>query len=94
MVVLAVSCHPDDIEFGMAGTMFLLKDAGCEIHYVNVANGCAGSLEHTPEETAALDDYRKKVEAEPPTKGAVNKVIFWSREKAQDLLTLAEITNI
>jgi LmbE family N-acetylglucosaminyl deacetylase len=59
MTVLAVSCHPDDAEFQMAGTLFLLKQAGCEIHYINVANGCAGSAELEPQETAA----RRRLEA-------------------------------
>jgi N-acetylglucosamine malate deacetylase 1 len=54
MTVLVVSCHPDDAEFQMAGTLFLLKEAGCEIHYVNVANGCAGSAELGPAEIAAV----------------------------------------
>lgn len=43
--VFAIAAHPDDIEFGMAGTMLLLKQAGCELHYMNVANGCCGSAE-------------------------------------------------
>ena len=43
MTVLAVGCHPDDMEFMMGGTLLLLKQAGCELHYINVANGCAGS---------------------------------------------------
>ena len=29
----AVSAHPDDIEFFMAGTMILLGRAGYELHY-------------------------------------------------------------
>lgn len=45
-VVLAVGAHPDDIEFMAAGTLLLLKQAGCEIHYLNVANGDCGSTEH------------------------------------------------
>ena len=43
MVALAVGCHPDDIEFMMSGTLFLLRDAGWEVHYVNVANGSCGT---------------------------------------------------
>ena len=49
--VLAMHCHPDDIEFMMAGTLFLLKEAGCELHYMNLANGCYGSAEYSKEET-------------------------------------------
>jgi len=39
----AVATHPDDIEFMMAGTLILLKKAGYDIHYMNVANGSCGS---------------------------------------------------
>lgn len=42
-IIFAIAAHPDDIEFMMAGTLLLLKDAGCEIHYMNVANGCCGT---------------------------------------------------
>jgi len=52
--VLIVSCHPDDMELMMGGTALLLKDAGCLIHHVNVANGSAGSVALRPEEIAAV----------------------------------------
>jgi len=42
-VAIAIGAHPDDIEFYMAGTLVLLKQAGWEIHYFNVANGSCGS---------------------------------------------------
>jgi LmbE family N-acetylglucosaminyl deacetylase len=44
--VLAIVAHPDDIEFGMGGTLLLLAKAGCEIHYMNVADGSCGTAEH------------------------------------------------
>ena len=50
MVVFAIHSHPDDIEFVIAGTLFLLKKAGCEIHYMNIANGCYGTAEYTRED--------------------------------------------
>lgn len=40
---MAIACHPDDIEFMMAGTLLLLKGKGYEIHYMNVANGSCGT---------------------------------------------------
>ncbi|HVX15302.1 MAG TPA: PIG-L deacetylase family protein [Pirellulales bacterium] len=43
--VFAVAAHPDDIEIVMAGTLLRLRDAGYELHYLNVANGCCGSTE-------------------------------------------------
>ena len=39
----AIGAHPDDIEFIMSGTLMLLKDAGYEIHYMNVGNGSGGT---------------------------------------------------
>lgn len=39
----AIACHPDDIEFMMAGTLIKLQNAGYEIHYMNVANGSLGT---------------------------------------------------
>jgi len=38
----------------MAGTLLLLKDAGCTIHTINLANGCAGSTELPPGQIAAV----------------------------------------
>ena len=52
--VFAMACHPDDIEFMMGGTLFLLKEAGCTLHYMNLANGCCGSTVLNPEETAKV----------------------------------------
>lgn len=43
---IAIAAHPDDIEFYMAGTLLLLRQAGWEIHYLTVASGSCGSLEH------------------------------------------------
>jgi len=53
----AIVAHPDDIEFMMAGTLLLLKKAGYEIHYMNVANGNCGSVEH---DAATLKKIRLK----------------------------------
>lgn len=40
---IAIAAHPDDIEYGLLGTLLLLKDAGYEVHYLNVANGSLGT---------------------------------------------------
>lgn len=50
----AVAAHPDDIEFVMAGTLIQLRDAGYEIHYMNIANGSCGSQETSAEETIRI----------------------------------------
>jgi N-acetylglucosamine malate deacetylase 1 len=40
---MAIGAHPDDIEFYMAGTLLLLRQAGFSIHYMNVSSGSCGS---------------------------------------------------
>ena len=40
---MAIGAHPDDIEFMMAGTLLLLRQAGWVTHYLTVANGSCGS---------------------------------------------------
>lgn len=52
--VLAIAAHPDDIEFVMSGTLMRLASAGYELHYLNVANGCCGSMETDAEATATI----------------------------------------
>ena len=54
---IAIAAHPDDIEFTMAGTLLLLREAGWRIHYLNVATGSCGSLVHR---AAALRKIRRR----------------------------------
>ena len=58
--VLAIAAHPDDIEFMMAGTLLLLREAGCEVHYMNVANGCCGTDRHEIDEIIAIRQKESK----------------------------------
>src|SRR5882724_459954 len=51
---IAIGAHPDDIEFYMAGTLVLLKRAGWETHYLNVGNGCCGSVRHDALQTRTV----------------------------------------
>lgn len=46
--VLVVVAHPDDIDFGTAGTMARLTDAGAEAVYALVTSGEAGAPEDRP----------------------------------------------
>lgn len=52
--VLAVGAHPDDVEILCAGTLFLLKHLGLEIHVAALSRGDCGSKEFGAEELAAL----------------------------------------
>jgi LmbE family N-acetylglucosaminyl deacetylase len=56
---IAIAAHPDDIEFRMAGTLLLLKQAGWETHYLNLSAGNCGSVRFGPAETAR----RRRAEA-------------------------------
>jgi LmbE family N-acetylglucosaminyl deacetylase len=47
LTALAIVAHPDDVEFFMAGTLLLLKDAGVDIHLWNLCSGCYGSMVHS-----------------------------------------------
>jgi LmbE family N-acetylglucosaminyl deacetylase len=48
---MAIAAHPDDIEFGMAGTLVLLRKAGWATHYLNLASGNCGSSHLHPAQT-------------------------------------------
>jgi LmbE family N-acetylglucosaminyl deacetylase len=54
---IAIAAHPDDIEFTMAGTLCLLREAGFRTHYLTIANGSCGSLEWG---AAALRKIRRR----------------------------------
>ena len=53
---LVVTAHPDDSEFGAAGTIAKLVRDGCEVTYVIVTNGNNGSSDRTmtPERLARI----------------------------------------
>lgn len=60
---IAIVAHPDDIEFQIAGTLLLLRKAGWETHYFNVANGSCGSAEFSPARTRAVRREEARVAA-------------------------------
>lgn len=51
--VLAITAHPDDIEFMMAGTLLQLGRVGYDLHMLNIANGNCGSATESREVIAA-----------------------------------------
>lgn len=60
---MAIGCHPDDIEFMMAGTLFQLAEEGWDIHYMNVANGSCGTQEYNTEEIVSIRTEEAKAAA-------------------------------
>lgn len=53
-IAMAIAAHPDDIEFLMAGTLVLFKNAGYQIHYMNLSTGNCGSIEHDSYHTTTI----------------------------------------
>jgi LmbE family N-acetylglucosaminyl deacetylase len=53
-IALAIAAHPDDIEFCMAGTLLLLRQAGWDLHYLNLASGHCGSSQYSPARTRSI----------------------------------------
>ena len=53
---LCIQPHPDDNEIGMGGTVAVLSQAGCTVHYLTVTNGDQGNKNRTasPQETARV----------------------------------------
>jgi N-acetylglucosamine malate deacetylase 1 len=52
--ILAVHAHPDDLEFLCAGTLALLREAGCAVTMATMTPGDCGSAEHDAEAIAAI----------------------------------------
>ena len=61
MKVLAVGCHPDDIEVACAGTLVKYKQLGHDVTVCHVANGNMGHVEIMPPElrTIRIGEARK-----------------------------------
>jgi LmbE family N-acetylglucosaminyl deacetylase len=62
-VAIAIGAHPDDIEFYMAGTLLLLKQAGYETHYMTVANGNCGSVQYNAAMTRSVRNAEARAAA-------------------------------
>ena len=52
--VLALHAHPDDVEFQCAGTLILLREAGCQVTIATMTPGDCGSAEYDAEAISAI----------------------------------------
>src|SRR3984957_15550368 len=52
--ILALHAHPDDVEFQSAGTLILLREAGCGGTIATMTPGVCGSAEHDAETIAEI----------------------------------------
>lgn len=63
--ILIVTAHPDDVDFGAAGTVATWTDAGHEVTYCVVTNGDAGGFDHSVsrDEMAAIRQAEQRAAA-------------------------------
>ena len=54
MNVLAIGCHPDDLEINVFGTLARCLRQGDDVVICGVADSSGGSMVFTPEESAAV----------------------------------------
>ena len=54
MKILAIGCHPDDLEIACYGTLAKYVKLGHEVSVCHVANGNQGHVEIMPEELRAM----------------------------------------
>lgn len=52
--IMGIFAHPDDAELVCAGTLSMLRKAGCEVHIVTMAPGDKGTAEHSREEISRI----------------------------------------
>ena len=62
--ILAIHAHPDDVEFQCAGTLVLLKQAGCQITIATMTAGDCGSAELGSAEISAIRRKEAKTAAD------------------------------
>jgi LmbE family N-acetylglucosaminyl deacetylase len=62
-IAIAIGAHPDDIEFYMGGTLLLLKQAGYQTHYLNLASGNCGSVEYNGPTTRSIRNTEARAAA-------------------------------
>jgi LmbE family N-acetylglucosaminyl deacetylase len=63
-VLLAVSAHPDDIEFSSGGTMFKFKKLGYDIYFIVATNGENGfKIDHEPRAERVRTRHKEQLNA-------------------------------
>lgn len=78
-VVLGVAAHPDDLDFGMAGSVATWAAQGADIYYLILTNGNKGSADHAAQ-PKALTECRRQEQREAARICGVKDVYFCDYE--------------
>ncbi|MUL42947.1 PIG-L family deacetylase [Streptomonospora sp. PA3] len=85
--VLVVMAHPDDVDFGCAGTVALWTGAGVEVVYLMVTDGEAGGDERT-QDGEAMAELRRSEQRKAAAAVGVHDVRFLGYPDGRVLPTL------
>lgn len=77
----------------MSGTLMRLKDAGYAIHYLNVADGCCGSMRHSREEIARIR-REEAIDAAHSIGAVFHESLTADAEIFYDKQTLARLASV
>lgn len=86
--VLAVGAHPDDVDFGAAGTLAAWADAGTRVVYCVVTDGGAGGFDPTISREA-MRDLRRREQREAAARVGAAEVVFLGYEDGEVQVTKA-----
>lgn len=93
---LVVTAHPDDVDFGFAGSVALLTDAGVEVTYCIVTDGQAGGYDRdVPREEMPV--IRRQEQRDAAAAVGVDDVRFLGRvdgEVAADLELARDVSRV
>ncbi len=94
----AIASHPDDIDYMMAGTLLALKNAGYEIHYMNIANGSCGTNQYDRETITRM--RREEAKTSAGVIGAIfhdsicdDLEVFYCKEALERLIPVVREVN-
>jgi LmbE family N-acetylglucosaminyl deacetylase len=73
--VLVISAHPDDVDFGCAGTVAAMTDAGVEVAYCFVTSGEAGS-DHLTIDATELAALREEEQTAAAKEVGVSELLW------------------
>jgi len=92
---MVVAAHPDDADFGAAGTAHLLAQAGWEVRYVVVTDGSKGSDDpsHTPAQLVTMRAQEQRDAAQLLGVQSVGFLGFTDGELVRDLVLLEAVVR-